>query len=105
MHAHDTDYCEFGEISAVVATWNAGASTPASLRHEEKNTNFFREVIRIDDPPDIIVFGFQELVDLEDKKLTASPYKSPRFTIHLANCDQRVYSRVIRKKTRRSRNT
>ncbi|MCJ1246850.1 hypothetical protein MMC30_004059 [Trapelia coarctata] len=71
MHEHDTEYCEFGEITAVVATWNAGASTPTSLRHEEKNNNFFREVIRPDDPPDIIVFGFQELVDLEDKKLTA----------------------------------
>jgi len=81
MHEHDTEFCEFGEITAVVATWNAGASTPASLRHEEKNNNFFREVIRTDDPPDIIVFGFQELVDLEDKKLTASPYNLPIFGV------------------------
>ena len=72
MHEHDTEYCEFEEISTVVATWNAGATTPPSLRHEEKNNNFFREFIRTNDPPDIIVFGFQELVDLEDKKLTAS---------------------------------
>lgn len=77
MHEHDTEYCEFREITAVVATWNAGASTPTSLRHEEKNNNFFREVVRVDDPPDIIVFGFQELVDLEDKKLTASSYQFP----------------------------
>ena len=72
MHEHDTEYCEFEEISTVVATWNAGATTPTSLRHEEKNNSFFREVIRTNDPPDIVVFGFQELVDLEDKKLTAS---------------------------------
>jgi hypothetical protein len=72
MHEHDTEYCEFGEVTAVVATWNAGASMPPSLRHDEKDTNFFREVIQTNDPPDIIVFGFQELVDLEDKKLTAS---------------------------------
>jgi hypothetical protein len=78
MHEHDTEYCEFEEMTVVVATWNAGASTPTSLRHEEKNNNFFREVIRTDDPPDIIVFGFQELVDLEDKRLTASSYKSPK---------------------------
>ena len=55
-----------------MVTWNAGATTPASLRHEDKNDNFFREVIEANDPPDILVFGFQELVDLDDKKLTAS---------------------------------
>ena len=72
MRDHDVEYCDFREIKAVVATWNAGASTPGSLRYDEKDRNFFREVIQPNDPPDILVFGFQELVDLEDKKLTAS---------------------------------
>lgn len=72
MHDHDTEYCEFQEITTVVTTWNAGATTPSSLRHEDKNSNFFREVIRTSEPPDILVFGFQELVDLDDKRLTAS---------------------------------
>ncbi|MCJ1390181.1 hypothetical protein MMC18_003039 [Xylographa bjoerkii] len=71
MHQHDTEYCEFREITTVVATWNAGATTPSSLRHEDKDNNFFREVIQTNDPPDILIFGFQELVDLEDKRLTA----------------------------------
>ena len=74
MQERDAEYCEFREITVVVVTWNAGATTPASLRHDEKNTNFFREVIQPHNPPDILVFGFQELVDLEDKKLTASLY-------------------------------
>ena len=74
MQAHDTEYSEFREITTVVVTWNAGATTPASLRHDEKNTNFLREVLLPHNPPDILVFGFQELVDLEDKKLTASLY-------------------------------
>ena len=73
MQEHDTNYCEFREIKSVVVTWNAGATTPASLRYDERDNNFFREVIQADDPPDILAFGFQELVDLEDKKLTASP--------------------------------
>ena len=72
MHEHDAEYCEFKEITTIVATWNAGATTPSSLRHEDKDNNFFREVIQPKDPPDILVFGFQELVDLEDKRLTAS---------------------------------
>ena len=72
MEEHDVEFCDFREIKTVVATWNAGASTPGDLRHDQKDGNFFREVIQADDPPDILVFGFQELVDLEDKKLTAS---------------------------------
>lgn len=71
MQAHDTDYCTFQEMSALVVTWNAGAATPSNLRYEEKDTNFFRDVLQEGNPPDLLVFGFQELVDLEDKKLTA----------------------------------
>ena len=78
MQEHDTEYCEFREIKTVVVTWNAGATTPASLRFEDQDTNFFREVIQINEPPNIIIFGFQELVDLDDKKLTASQYSHRR---------------------------
>ena len=74
MQEHDTNYCQFREIKAVVATWNAGATTPAGLRYDEKDSSFFREVLQTENPPDILVFGFQELVDLEDKRLTASSY-------------------------------
>jgi hypothetical protein len=73
MQEHDTDFCDFREVSALVMTWNAGASKPTHLRHDEQDSNFFRELLRSPvDPPDIVVFGFQELVDLEDKKVTAS---------------------------------
>jgi hypothetical protein len=72
MQKCDVDFCDFREVTAVVTTWNAGASTPGNLRYDEKNNNFFRKVIQPNDPPDIIVFGFQELIDLEDKRLTAS---------------------------------
>lgn len=74
MWQHDVEFCTFREISAAVMTWNAGASTPGGIRHDQKNSNFFREAIRMGSAPDILVFGFQELVDLEDKKLTASEY-------------------------------
>ena len=72
MQAHDIEYCTFREIKAVVVTWNAGASTPTTLQHDERNTTFLREVLQVEGPPEILVFGFQELVDLDDKKLTAS---------------------------------
>lgn len=79
MQEHDADFCDFREVTAVVMTWNAGASKPTSLRHDEQDLNFFRELLQPQDPPDILVFGFQELVDLEDKKVTARKFDVFRF--------------------------
>lgn len=75
MQAHDIEYCTFREVKTVVVTWNAGASTPTNLQHDEGNAHFLREIFQAHEPPEIFVFGFQELVDLDDKRLTAS--KSP----------------------------
>ena len=61
----------------MVMTWNAGASTPQSLRSDTHDNDCFREILQVDDPADILVFGFQELVDLDDKRLTASQYVRP----------------------------
>lgn len=58
-------------------TWNAGASTPTNFQHDEENAHFLREVFQAHEPPEILVFGFQELVDLDDKKLTASKIAFP----------------------------
>lgn len=74
MRGHSVDYCSFREITVAVVTWNAGASTPSNLRRDETDVKFFHEMLHVEAPPDLLVFGFQELVDLEDKKLTASPF-------------------------------
>jgi endonuclease/exonuclease/phosphatase family metal-dependent hydrolase len=71
---HETEYCDFKEVTASVMTWNAGASKPSKLRQDERDENFFREYFSSAEPPDILVFGFQELVDLEDKKVTAKSF-------------------------------
>lgn len=68
MQSKDVEFCQFREIRTVVVTWNAGASTPGSVR----TSDFIRDAVHPEDPPDIVVFGFQELVDLENKKITAS---------------------------------
>jgi hypothetical protein len=72
LQAQDERFCDLEQIKALVMTWNAGASTPHSLRFAEQDRNFFPNLLRESDLPDILVFGFQELVDLEDKKATAS---------------------------------
>ena len=74
MQEIDREYCSFREITAAVLTWNAGATKPTYLQQTKEDNNFFREYIASHNVPDIFVFGFQELVDLEDKKVTAKSF-------------------------------
>jgi hypothetical protein len=72
MQRRDTEFCDFRELTALVCTWNAGASKPNDLNSYSKDNKFMQNVFETANSPDIIVFGFQELVDLENKKVTAS---------------------------------
>ncbi|KAI0515417.1 Endonuclease/exonuclease/phosphatase [Xylaria bambusicola] len=74
MKSMDTQYCTFEDIRVHVMTWNAGASTPSSLRYKESDAAFIQNLLQSSDSPDILVFGFQELVDLEDKTATAKRF-------------------------------
>lgn len=68
MESRDVEFCTFREIKACIITWNAGASSPGSVR----NSHFVEDAIHPENPPEIVIFGFQELVDLENKTITAS---------------------------------
>jgi hypothetical protein len=73
MEKREVEYCSFRDVNIVICTWNAGASKPSDLgRGNLPEHNFLESVLQSMDSPDIIVFGFQELVDLENKRLTAS---------------------------------
>ncbi|KAI5780779.1 Endonuclease/exonuclease/phosphatase, partial [Geopyxis carbonaria] len=74
MQKRDMEFCSFREIKALVCTWNAGASKPQDLLNRDSDKIFLEEVLESGNSPDIIVFGFQELVDLEDKKITAKSF-------------------------------
>jgi hypothetical protein len=74
MHSQEAQFCELNPITTMVMTWNAGASTPYHLQHSNKDAKFFKDLLQDSGSPDILVFGFQELVDLEDKKTTASMF-------------------------------
>lgn len=66
MHEQDIRYCSYREVSAAVVTWNVGAASPNKLR-----TEFIADAFDTQLPPEILVFGFQEVVDLEDRAVTA----------------------------------
>lgn len=74
MQTRDSEFCKFRELTAAVLTWNAGACKPGHLQHSREDGNFFRDYLTAREPPDIFMFGFQELVDLEDKKVTAKSF-------------------------------
>ncbi|KAM3470153.1 hypothetical protein MY5147_006590 [Beauveria neobassiana] len=80
LESNQTKFCQFDELSLMVMTWNAGASTPHSLRYSNGDSSFFQEFVQTSGSPDILVFGFQELVDLEDKTATAKRFLKSKKT-------------------------
>ena len=55
-----------------MVSWNCDSARPDSLNGEPQNYNFLNEALHsVDSPPDIIVFGFQEVIDLESRKMVA----------------------------------
>lgn len=74
MKAKEVQYCQFDNLKAMIMTWNAGAATPNSLRYSDTDATFIQNLLKSSDCPDILIFGFQELVDLEDKTATAKRF-------------------------------
>lgn len=79
MKSQEAEFSQLENIKALVMTWNAGATTPYHLQQSGTDATFFRDLLQGSNCPDILVFGFQELVDLEDKKtVTKSFFKSKK---------------------------
>ncbi|GAA5867868.1 hypothetical protein JCM1840_003469 [Sporobolomyces johnsonii] len=71
LHLRQPDFCTFRSVRALCVSWNIDASRPSDLVGSPDNLEFFKNALTSVDSPDIISFGFQEMIDLEDKKLTA----------------------------------
>ncbi|KAF9926021.1 hypothetical protein BGZ67_008340 [Mortierella alpina] len=69
------EYCQWRDIKVLICSWNIDASKPAA---QDVNGGADRRMFESwltsmdqEGPPDIISVGFQEIVDLESKKMTA----------------------------------
>ncbi|GAA6050079.1 hypothetical protein JCM3770_001359 [Rhodotorula araucariae] len=71
LHLRQPDYCTFRSVRALCISWNIDASRPGDLHGSVDNLDFLRNALTSVESPDIISIGFQEVIDLEDKKLTA----------------------------------
>ena len=72
MNMRQADYCSYREMTSVVCSWNIDSAKPSDLGGSEANATVLEQILNSVDSPDIIVFGFQEVIPLTDKKLTAS---------------------------------
>ena len=72
MTLRQPDYCTYREVKVLVCSWNIDSAKPSDLSGSEANTTALEQILTSVDRPDIIVFGFQEVIPLTNKKLTAS---------------------------------
>lgn len=70
------EYCHWRDLKILICSWNIDASKPTA---QDVNGGADRKLFESwltgmdqEGPPDIISVGFQEIVDLESKKMTAS---------------------------------
>ncbi|KIR73583.1 type I inositol-1,4,5-trisphosphate 5-phosphatase 1 [Cryptococcus deuterogattii CA1014] len=71
LAARQSSFCTFRPVNVLICTWNIDSAKPTDLNGSVANAHFLEDVLRSVDSPDIIVFGFQEVIPLTDKKYTA----------------------------------
>ncbi|KAJ7062834.1 Endonuclease/exonuclease/phosphatase, partial [Mycena amicta] len=67
----EASFSKFRDLTVLIISWNCDSARPDSLSGDPANINFLHEALTSVDCPDIITFGFQELVDLESRKMVA----------------------------------
>ncbi|KAK9456413.1 Endonuclease/exonuclease/phosphatase [Dipodascopsis uninucleata] len=71
MQDHDAEYCTFRTVRALICTWNVGAAKPSELNLRPGESTFFTDLVDAADDPEFVIFTFQELVELDNKAVTA----------------------------------
>jgi hypothetical protein len=69
MTKREDAYSTVRDLRALIFTWNVDAAKPAELDATEAGV--FAETVRAAGRPDIVAFGFQEVVDLESRRMMA----------------------------------
>lgn len=71
LMTREEEYSSYRELSTLIVSWNVDANKPDALTGDPSNVDFLKEVLTSARSPDIISIGFQEVVDLENRKVTA----------------------------------
>jgi len=67
----EASFSTFRPLNILMCTWNLDDARSDMLTGIE-NTSSFETHLQSMESPDIVIFGFQEVINLEDHKLTAS---------------------------------
>ncbi|KAF9027252.1 DNase I-like protein [Hymenopellis radicata] len=68
---HEQSFSTFRDLKVLVVSWNCDAAKPDHLNGDPANINLLHDILTSVDSPDIISFGFQEVIDLESRKMAA----------------------------------
>lgn len=66
----EAQFSTFRPLNVLIVSWNVDATKPNDLSNDPVNNQFLFDVLNSVDSPDVIAFGFQEIIDLEDHKHT-----------------------------------
>lgn len=80
MLKREPEFSSYRDIKVFIFSWNIDSSKPADLQNDPSSVNCLSDALHSslhgasqrEEPPEVVVFGLQEVVDLENKKLTAS---------------------------------
>ncbi|KAI0317680.1 DNase I-like protein [Amylostereum chailletii] len=67
----EPSFASFRDVKILIMSWNMDAAKPDQLVGTPENVNLLKDVLTSVDSPDLIVFGFQEMIDLESRKMAA----------------------------------
>jgi len=88
LHLRQPDFCTFRSIRALCVSWNIDASRPHDLVGTMDNLEFLKNALHSADSPDIISFGFQEMVSrlkLSDENVIDPLLRSRRLISKIRN--------------------
>jgi hypothetical protein len=68
----EASFSSFRDLTVLVVSWNCNSARPDSLNGDPQNCTLLNDALHsIDSPPDIIVFGFQEVIHLKSRRMVA----------------------------------
>lgn len=67
----EREFSTFRDTRVLVFSWNVDSARPDALAASSDSVGVLEDAVRGADAPDIVVFGFQEVVDLESRRMAA----------------------------------
>ncbi|CCM00274.1 uncharacterized protein FIBRA_02304 [Fibroporia radiculosa] len=67
----EAEFSSFRDVNVLIVSWNCDSAKPDTLTGCPENVDFLQDALLSVENPHIIAFGFQELIDLESRKMAA----------------------------------